>query len=140
MNFIPSGIITIVAFILGFGLAALWLKKKQNAKAQSTSGNRNIENLEPENTEEQTRKVELVDIKDLLAMDGDVIEAEPAPTVSEDKLLKAELEIERLNYEIKKLQGREQSKEIALAQLRKKLEDSGPIPAEEKSAADSSKT
>lgn len=139
MNFIPSGIITIAAFILGFGLAALWLKKKQNAKAQSTSGNRNVEILEPENTEEQTRKVELVDIKDLLSIDGDVIEAEPAPTVSEDKLLKAELEIERLNFEIKKLQGREQSKEIALAQLRKKLEDSGPIPAEEKSAADSSK-
>ncbi|MBN2725073.1 MAG: hypothetical protein JXR95_13485 [Deltaproteobacteria bacterium] len=120
------GIIIVFSFLTGFFLSYLYLKK-HTSPSESDSSPSKVESNSVEEYE-QTRKVDLVDIKDLLNLDGEVIEAEPAPQVSEDKLHKAELEIQRLNRQILVLQGRDQSKEIVLAQLKQKLEhDSGEI-------------
>ncbi|MGM0595473.1 MAG: hypothetical protein ACQES9_00385 [Myxococcota bacterium] len=123
MNFLIIFLLLIVAFFLGFLIALHFVTNNQeNNQEKDTSGTDNLKKNQLENIsvpeespgiedeivhEEQTRKVNKVEIEDLLHLDGDVIEAEPAPTVPLVHYERVSKELQMLKQEIQAIKEKE---------------------------------
>jgi hypothetical protein len=125
MIYVYISIIAIISFLGGIYIAIRLLKKEYSGEVISNDSGNSIESsgVIDGTIEDQTRKVELVDFEDLLKIDGDVIEAEPAPVVPEDYLYRAQHEIRMLEHQVKQLEEREQSTQFVMEKLKKDSED-----------------
>ncbi|MBU1240223.1 hypothetical protein KKF84_01585 [Myxococcota bacterium] len=121
MIYILIALIAIASFSVGVMVAVKLLKKEYTGEL--VSGEKKVEHSEDLDLhEEETRKVELVDFEDLLDVDGDVIEAEPAPLVPEEHLYRAKSEIHILQSKVRDLELREQSQQFVIEKLKKRAD------------------
>ncbi len=129
MIYIFIALIAVLSFAFGI-FVAIRLIRKEYAGTVSTGSQPSVAGeakvvSTPEEVlqEEPTRKVELVDFEDLLAVDGDVIEAEPAPLVPEEHLVRAHSQISILESKVRDLELREQSQQFVIEKLKKQVEE-----------------
>ena len=121
MIYILIALLAIGSFCVGLLVALRLLKKEYTGEL--VSGEQEVtEHEEPDLHDEPTRKVELVDFEDLLDVDGDVIEAEPAPVVPEERLIRATSQISALESKVRDLKMREQSHQFVIEKLKKEVE------------------
>ncbi|MDA3863276.1 MAG: hypothetical protein PF689_05335 [Deltaproteobacteria bacterium] len=122
MNFFIIFLLLVVAFFLGFLIAIQFVNNNQENYPEKDpsetdqlgkkSFSENPSEIKDEVVhEEQTRKVNKIEIEDLLHLDGDVIEAEPAPTVPLVHYERVSKELKILKQEIQAFKEKENNKD-----------------------------